>query len=55
MNAANGKPFEKNLDDVVDVYKDDLDKFSWKLNSACYLFCSVEKMAKQVWKILLSI
>ena len=26
-NAANGKPFEKNLDDVVDFYKDDLDKF----------------------------
>ena len=27
VNAANGKPFEKNLDDVVDFYKDDLDKF----------------------------
>ena len=27
MNADNGKPFEKNLDDVVDFYKDDLDKF----------------------------
>ena len=27
MNAANGKLFEKNLDDVVDFYKDDLDKF----------------------------
>ena len=27
MNAANRKPFEKNLDDVVDFYKDDLDKF----------------------------
>ena len=27
MNAANGKPFEKNLDDVVDFYKNDLDKF----------------------------
>ena len=27
MNAANGKPFEKNLDDVVNFYKDDLDKF----------------------------
>ena len=25
--AANGKPFEKNLDKVVDFYKDDLDKF----------------------------
>ena len=27
VNAANGKPFEKNLDDVVDFYKDNLDKF----------------------------
>ena len=27
VNAANGKTFEKNLDDVVDFYKDDLDKF----------------------------
>ena len=27
VNAANGKPFEKNLNDVVDFYKDDLDKF----------------------------
>ena len=27
VNVANGKPFEKNLDDVVDFYKDDLDKF----------------------------
>ena len=27
VNAANGKLFEKNLDDVVDFYKDDLDKF----------------------------
>ena len=27
MNAANGKPFEKNFDDVVNFYKDDLDKF----------------------------
>ena len=30
VNAANGKPFEKNVDDdvyVVDFYKDDLDKF----------------------------
>ena len=27
VNAANGKPFEKNLDDVVYFYKDDLDKF----------------------------
>ena len=27
VNAANGKPFKKNLDDVVDFYKDDLDKF----------------------------
>ena len=27
MNAANGKPFEKNLDNVVDFYKDDLGKF----------------------------
>ena len=27
VNAANGKPFEKNVDDVVDIYKDDLDKF----------------------------
>ena len=27
VNAVNGKPFEKNLDDVVDFYKDDLDKF----------------------------
>ena len=27
VNAANGKPFEKNLDDIVDFYKDDLDKF----------------------------
>ena len=30
VNAANGKPFEKNLDDVVDFYKDDLDKFQLK-------------------------
>ena len=27
VNAANRKPFEKNLDDVVDFYKDDVDKF----------------------------
>ena len=27
MNTANEKPFEKNLDDVIDFYKDDLDKF----------------------------
>ena len=27
MKAANRKPFEKNLDDVVNFYKDDLDKF----------------------------
>ena len=27
MNAADKKPFEKNLDDIVDFYKDDLDKF----------------------------
>ena len=27
VNAANRKPFEKNLDDVVDFYRDDLDKF----------------------------
>ena len=27
VNAANGKPFEKNLDDIVDSYKYDLDKF----------------------------
>ena len=27
VKAANGKPFEKNLDDVVDFYKGDLDKF----------------------------
>ena len=27
VNAANGKPFEKNFDDVVNFYKDDLDKF----------------------------
>ena len=30
MNTANGKPFEKNLDDVVDLYKDNLDKFQLK-------------------------
>ena len=27
VNAAKGNPFEKNLDDVVDFYKDDSDKF----------------------------
>ena len=27
VNAANGKPFEKNLDEVLDFYKDYLDKF----------------------------
>ena len=27
VNTANGKPFEKNLDDVIDSYKDNLDKF----------------------------
>ena len=27
VNVTNGKPFEKNLDDVIDFYKDDLDKF----------------------------
>ena len=27
VNAANRKPFGKNLDEVVDFYKDDLDKF----------------------------
>ena len=30
VNAANGKPFEKNLDEIVDFYKDDLDKFLLK-------------------------
>ena len=44
-NAANRKSFEKNLDAVIDFYKDELD-FSWRLNSACYLFSLVEKMAK---------
>ena len=27
VSTANGKPFEKNFDDVIDFYKDDLDKF----------------------------
>ena len=40
VNAANGKPFEKNLDDVVNFYKDDLDKF--QLETATQLVtCSV--------------
>ena len=40
VNAANGKPCEKNLDDVVNFYKDDLDKF--QLETATQLVtCSV--------------
>ena len=31
VNATNRKPFEKNLDDVVDFYKDDSDKFQTSL------------------------
>ena len=27
VDAANEKPLEKNLDDVIDFYKDNLDKF----------------------------
>ena len=42
MNAANGKPFEKNIDDVIDFYKDDLDKF--QLGTQLSLL--PEKMAK---------
>ena len=40
VKAANGKPFEKNLDDVIDFDEDDLTNFSWRLNSACYMFSS---------------
>ena len=42
VNAANGKPFEKNLDDVIDFYKDDLDKY--QLGTQLSLL--PEKMAK---------